>query len=612
MFPFSNTEGAFDSNETFSADNPLTRAVFQQPESQNRIIQALNSFDMSHVVNTLPALLLDEGAQAAGSNRDEPAATSSGSKNRTAAAPTADATQASVGQHDFTADGWTETIREDYGDYDAQRVDWSSYWRPMGETQVPSDGEDSDPEGCMQDRDFPPESEDEDGPTPSVSRATREASRKPFASGDIEILSLLDEATSSAGPANRGFLDTGTQCTQDMTQHASEGMSQLSVGGASAVSGVFSPMRTRRQRSASQQSSVANSAASSPISSRSQHVAPSQRQGSSQVPSKAPLPPVMEEPSPIAADADSAGLQNAQSSTQRAVLNNPHLLELYQKLSHDQRLTNQPSAHTAEATALASGPNVLPAQSSAPLPAQPIQQGANTTWAPSTWTAESQSQSQVFASLQPSDESKASEGASKEGTAANGWLARNQPYITQDELGSLLEWGNEYASQFVYSLDSSHGTANSAAPAADATATASENIARSGTSFVCVDVLSGPSEPISGITHDSPAAQAPTTQADAPSTLPDTPQRPRKPPAASSQSPSQQSSSYREPSAPTPIVMINDGVSGRNAAVKHGKPVAVSAHESAAGKRDCFPSPSKCAIFSSKWLNPLYICAFRH
>lgn len=653
--------------------------MFLQPESQLRVIQALNSFDLSHAICALPALLLDE--ESGNDGRPEPTTVVDGagaSRTKATSAEPSGTQTSSVGHYDFTADGWTETIREDDGDgdYDAERKDWSSHWTPMGEhTQLPSDGEESesDPEGAaLQDRDFPPASDDDEASRAS-GRVTRSSCRA-FSAGDMEILPHNHSTKAPSAAARR--LDTGTQWTQDMTQ-ASQLFSQLlsSETAASVASDGTSPVRTRRQRSASQQSN--SSATNSPsgknggASQRSMTASANKRPGSSQGSSKTALPAIPEDMSPGGQTADSLSLVSTQSSSQTPVVLQDHrLLSLYQKLSKEQwavggqlaspskianptevaatstvgrTLSSSSSSSTVSHANAASAP---PSQSasavamSCPAPALPPTRPAarqiadSAAWGgASTWTGEelsqqslslslSQSQSQFLSlshnSLQASGELKTSSSSSggAPGSKGGNWLTRQQPYITQDELGSLLEWGTEDASQFIFPLDDSAAEdPEHSAVAAPATATAgaeASNTAPSSSnssSFVCVDIVhtanasaestdggsdSGGGAPISGITQDeSPQPQQQiilTTQVNSTAPPTDTPQRPTKPPAQYSQSQllstsaaSQQSDSYREPSAPTPIVMINDGVSGRNAAMKRGRPVQLSTLRTASG-----------------------------
>ena len=175
-------EGTFDDRSDFNTTRPLQKSDFLEPESQVAIIEQLGSFDFKDIVVILPGILEDQRESERenghhnskgrnkrhGKQHNDTASTSSNSNsanginnhhktNGNNKQKTQKATS-STAAGSTTADGWTETIREDYEDYDTNKIDWSTRWGTNMETQVASEDSSS-----ADDADFPTDSDEEGG-----------------------------------------------------------------------------------------------------------------------------------------------------------------------------------------------------------------------------------------------------------------------------------------------------------------------------------------------------------------------------------------------------------------------------------------------------------------
>jgi hypothetical protein len=229
------------------------------PESQARIIDALNSLDYHHVVNTLPALLIDEyGAENMDSAKAVPQRRGKKSKSTAAEQATTStkgntnnakaATSSPSAPHVYNAaDGWEETLREDFDGFDVTEHTTNGHpWRTQTETQV---------EDTLQDADFPSDSESE----VSTTRSGRRRANRGLES-EIQVLGSLPQLAQHR-VATRG---TGTQVDpQGETLRDSQSETQredtLIDGPASQpVTSHFSPLKTRHARKTQAENSTSS------------------------------------------------------------------------------------------------------------------------------------------------------------------------------------------------------------------------------------------------------------------------------------------------------------------------------------------------------------------
>lgn len=146
-----NTEGTFSSEPPFSQHHPLTSKAFDQPEQQRRIIEAIDSFDLKHTIEVLPALLQDEQLLTSAHSNSHTQHSSSHSRSNTntnnninAKTNTKNNTKNTKNTHNTAhhtshlyeatqeaTEGWNETIRED--EEEDQFNLFSATWNPLGE-----------------------------------------------------------------------------------------------------------------------------------------------------------------------------------------------------------------------------------------------------------------------------------------------------------------------------------------------------------------------------------------------------------------------------------------------------------------------------------------------
>jgi hypothetical protein len=231
------------------------------PESQARIIAALNSLDYHHVVNTLPALLIDEygaenmdsvkavpqrrGKKNKSTAADQAAISTKGNTNNTKAA-----TSSSSASNVYNAaDGWEETLREDFDGFDVTDHTTSGHpWRTQTETQV---------EDTLQDADFPSDSESE----VSTTRSGRKRSNRGLES-EIQVLGALSQLAQH----RVGTRGTGTQVDpQGETLRDSQSETQREdtlIDGppSQPVTSLFSPLKTRHARKTQAENSTSSAA----------------------------------------------------------------------------------------------------------------------------------------------------------------------------------------------------------------------------------------------------------------------------------------------------------------------------------------------------------------
>jgi hypothetical protein len=231
------------------------------PESQARIIAALNSLDYHHVVNTLPALLIDEyGAENMDSAKAVPQRR--GKKNKSTAAEQAAtstkgninnakaATSLSSASNGYNAgDGWEETLREDFDGFDVTDHTTNGLpWRTQTETQV---------EDTLQDADFPSDSESE----VSTTRSGRKRSHRGLES-EIQVLGALSQLAQHR-VVTRG---TGTQVDpqgemlRDSQSETQREDTLMDGQPSQTVTSLFSPLKTRHARKTQAENSTSSAA----------------------------------------------------------------------------------------------------------------------------------------------------------------------------------------------------------------------------------------------------------------------------------------------------------------------------------------------------------------
>eukprot|EP01032_Pedospumella_encystans_P008113 gene8113-9664_t len=244
-------EGTFIADFTaVPADQPLQSTDFIEPEVQSRLIEAIDSFDIRHTLEVLPALLLDEAGNLGETqvssvprlvpttrSQNQTSSGSSGAKskskgkdvvsknatanNKNSAATSSHQANNNSTQHTQEATaGWSETMRED-DDYDAYlsllqsnnpyNNGYAHTWDPLGDSQLTPDADPnvsnaSGNKNNINDFSYPDSESDEDN--------------QKNGADDMEIIprdTPRTTQTNSRGINNRDVyhrLDTGTQSSQ--------------------------------------------------------------------------------------------------------------------------------------------------------------------------------------------------------------------------------------------------------------------------------------------------------------------------------------------------------------------------------------------------------------
>jgi hypothetical protein len=562
------------------------REDFQEPESQARIIDALNSFDLQHVVQILPSLLVDEYGAGAGDGENavpKESASSRGRRRREKAnssgsgaasagkGPTASSRAAAAVGGTQVADGWTETIREDFDGYDMDKRDWSHLWGTQMETQVECGAEEN------LDADFPADS-DEDVPS---RRAGGGGGRSAMLPLDMEILSALSAADTGSGTQVATQWQDSTQCSQPM-----------------AASLQVSPVKTRRG-SRSQSSSVAPSPRSASGTSSSS----CPRRQNATAPSQVPRLETLHE------EEETAGTQCTPLISQTLSSPDEHMRAIFDKLAKVPELFATQSAARGNQTQVASRPqsqsSQVPPQEGLlnPTPNNPLgpQSVAGVRPAHSAETPLMLSAPSGIVHLstpainapagsapvsQPLSLLDLSASTQSGHSAEAGWLDRHLGILTQEERDSLFDWSSQHASQFLFGMSATAASSGSAGKATDARAGSD--------SFVCVEGAEPSSSTVPALPAAASAAVIATPAPLGPALFstqepvrgaPVAPLRPSKPPvpspaavagAADSQRSSASLLSSSSQATPGQVVMINNNDSAPNQMMmtKTGKMIA--------------------------------------
>eukprot|EP01032_Pedospumella_encystans_P007961 gene7961-9491_t len=217
-------EGTFIADFTaVPVDQPLQSSDFVEPEVQSRLIEAIDSFDIRHTLEVLPALLLDEAGnlgetQVSSVPRLVP---TTRSQNQTSGSSGAKGKAHNSTQHTQEATaGWSETMRED-DDYDAYLSllqsnnpysnGYAHTWDPLGDSQLTPDADPnvsnmSGNKNKINDFSYPDSESDEDN--------------QKNGADDMEIIpreTPRNTQTNARGVNNTEVyhrLDTGTQSSQ--------------------------------------------------------------------------------------------------------------------------------------------------------------------------------------------------------------------------------------------------------------------------------------------------------------------------------------------------------------------------------------------------------------
>ncbi len=245
-------EGTFIADLTgVPVDQPVQSSDLIEPELQSRLIEAIDSFDIRHTIEVLPALLLDEAGNLGETqvssvprmvpttrSQNQTSSGSSGAKgkvkgkdvanSKNAASSLAASSNAHMQHTQEATAGWSETMRED-DDYEAYLSllqannhnnshlnGYAHTWDPLGDSQLTPDADPnvnntSTNKNKANDFSYPDSDSDEDNRKNGVD--------------DMEILPRFTSGTTQTkvhGAHNNKEvyhrLDTGTQSSQ-MDEH---------------------------------------------------------------------------------------------------------------------------------------------------------------------------------------------------------------------------------------------------------------------------------------------------------------------------------------------------------------------------------------------------------